>query len=89
MQGPIAPYVSVSVMFVSFIVMAVFAFQLSPPTKQEVWFPEDHMVQKFMSSNPEFFGGDVVEYVDVDFTWGLDGIDRDVAGPAGETYSRW
>ena len=89
MQGPVVPYVSVAVMFVSFIVMAVFAFQLSPPTKQEVWFPADHMVQRFQSSNPEYFGGDVVEYADVDFTWGLDGIDRDIPGPAGETYSRW
>jgi hypothetical protein len=88
MMGPYR-FVSVFLVGVSFIVMGAFAFQLSPPTKQERWFPDDHMVQKLMDSNAFYYGGDVVDYSKVDLTWGLEGIDRDVTGPDGETYSRW
>lgn len=87
-QGPYR-FVSTFLVGVSFIVMGFFALQLSPPTKQEKWFPDEHMVQKLMSSDVYYYGGDVVEYTEVDITWGIAGIDRSVTGPEGETYSRW
>ena len=87
-QGPYR-FVAVFLVGVSFIIMGFFAFQLSPPTKQEKWFPDTHMVQRLMSSNVNYYGGDVVEYTEVDITWGIAGIDRSIMGPKGETYSRW
>lgn len=87
-QGPYR-FVSVFLVGVSFIIMGFFAIQLSPPTKQEKWFPDEHMVQRLMSSNVNYYGGDVVEYTEVDITWGIAGVDRSAMGPKGETYSRW
>ena len=50
--------------------------QLSPPTKQEKWFPDAHMVQRVTDAEGEYFGGDIVQYVEVDLSWGIQGIDR-------------
>ena len=59
-----------------FIISAYWAFQLSPPTKQEKWFPDAHMVQRLKDTDVEYYGGDIVNYVNVDISWGIAGIDR-------------
>ena len=61
---------------VFFGISAYFALQLTPPTSQERWFPDDHMVQRLADAELEFFGGDVVNYIKVDLSWGIAGVDR-------------
>ena len=34
------------------------------------------MVQRVTDAEGEYFGGDVVQYVEVDLSWGIQGIDR-------------
>lgn len=46
--------VSVIVFFVYFTMAGYFALQLEPPTKQEKWFPESHMVQRLQDGEITF-----------------------------------
>ena len=82
MTGPYR-FIPIAVYFIYFVQAAYFALQMEPPTEQEQWFTEDHMVTKAMSlMGTQYMGGDEKNYVNVDLVWGLHGMDRSAT-------SRW
>ncbi|CAK0796475.1 unnamed protein product [Prorocentrum cordatum] len=74
--------VRVVALVVSIVVLAVaiqgvyFTSQLTPPTKAEVWIPDNHMhleVSQFWSNT--FYEADYEKYAIITFTWGISGLD--------------
>lgn len=58
-----------------------FMLQLTPPTKAEAWFPDDHMITGLtdrMTDN--FMGGSDNSYIVMSFVLGIKGADREAAG---------
>lgn len=59
------------------VVAAIYAFKLSPLTKEEEFLPEDHeLMQVWKTVETNFPIGAIVE-LNVDIYWGVKDIDRD------------
>jgi len=53
-----------------------FTLQLTPPTQEEVWVPQNHMllgISEFWSNH--FYEADFEKYSVITFTWGIEGAD--------------
>ena len=53
-----------------------YALQMDPPVSRELWFPDDHMLERWQATFVDFFGGDEVNYRNIDLVWGIDTVDR-------------
>jgi len=80
---------SITVMLVWGIAAIDGASKLTPPTSQEKWFPNEHMFDGVIDTlTSGFTSGTDANYVPMSFTWGIDGIDRDV-NENGEKFNKY
>jgi hypothetical protein len=61
---------------------AYFASELTPPTKEEVWYPDNHMTTGINDfSLNSFYSSDVDRFTVMTFFWGVKDLDTDGVDP--------
>merc|ERR1719253_1289034 len=59
-----------------------FTFQLTPPTKEEKWFPSSHMTTKLSSFiGKSYYSPDYDDYATITIFWGIKELDMDELDP--------